>query len=134
VYFLSGFDVNEPGLSYFFCELQPGVTPTTVEEAYETLKPESVIKAEEAGRKIRRQGDMFFISLPHGTVLEGPIINWGQLHGTNHIAHEVIYHQGLTYARRLVKHAPRGRPRDHQSLHLGGHWHLCVKNTVPVNR
>ena len=134
VYFLSGYDVNEPGLSYFFCELPPGATPATVAEAYEALKPPSVLEAERLGvKKIKRQGDMFFIPVRNVVVKDG-IYDWGRLHNTNHVAHEVLYQDGLTYARRKVKHVPVGRPRDHQSLHLGSQWHLCVKNTVPVTR
>jgi len=134
VYFLSGYDVNEPGLSYFFCELPSSATPTTVAEAYEALKPPSVLEAERLGvKKIKRQGDMFFIPVRNIVVKNGTY-DWGRLHNTNHVAHEVLYQDGLTYARRKVKHVPMGRPADHQSLHLGSRWHLCVKNTVPVTR
>lgn len=60
-YFLSGFDYQEPRPAYFFCELPPGAKPTTVEEAYETLKPPAVKMAEQSGREVMRQGDIFAI-------------------------------------------------------------------------
>ncbi len=69
-YFLSGFDANETRPSYFFCELPPGVHPTTVEEALETLKPDSVKLAESMGREVKRQGDIFCIPMPEVTLAE----------------------------------------------------------------
>jgi len=69
-YFLSGFDHNEPRPSYFFCELPPRVHPTTVEEAYLTLKPKTVRLAEEMGRTVLRQGDQWFVEMPGLTLRE----------------------------------------------------------------
>lgn len=63
-YFLSGFDANETRPSYFFCELPRGAKPATVAEAYEALKPESVRLAEQEGREVSRQGDIFAIPMP----------------------------------------------------------------------
>jgi hypothetical protein len=59
-HFLSGFDHGEPHLAYFFCEM-PNMSATTVEEAYELLKPDAVKLAEELGRTVHRQGDIFAI-------------------------------------------------------------------------
>ena len=66
-YFLSGFDSNETRPSYFFCELPPKVKPTTVAEAYDTLKPTAVRLAEEYGRDVKRQGDIFAVPVPAWT-------------------------------------------------------------------
>lgn len=132
-YFLSGFDRNERRLSYFFCELPPGAEPTTVAEAYEALKPESVKIAEEQKLKVIRQGDMFFIrqkkfkpdsdNTPTGADF---------LLGTNHMAQQTLREGRLLYVRGYIKHKPRGRRPDHAPIRLGRHWWICVKNTVPV--
>lgn len=61
VMFLSGFDHGEPHLAYFFCEMPKGCTATTVDEAYEALRPEAVKLAEADGRIVKRQGDIFAI-------------------------------------------------------------------------
>jgi hypothetical protein len=63
-YFLSGFDLNETRPSYYFCELPPKARPTTVDEALEELKPQAVRIAEQAGRDVKRQGDIFAIPMP----------------------------------------------------------------------
>ena len=60
VKFLSGFDHGEPHLAYFFCEL-PKCDASTVDEAYEALKPEVVKLAEAMGRDVKRQGDIFAV-------------------------------------------------------------------------
>jgi hypothetical protein len=153
-YYLSGFDENETRPSYFFCELPPGVSPTTVEEAYETLKPSAVKLAEQFGREVKRQGDIFAIPLPDtdtrllkktGTYQRAPkglaaIARAGEtadvpyLLGTNHAATEVVVIGGQTYARGAMTHAPAWRDPDHKRLALGKTWHLIVKNTVPIAR
>lgn len=62
-YFLSGYDENERGRTgqglYFLAQLPDGVSPSTVDEAFECLKPESVKQAEAEGRDVVRQGDVF---------------------------------------------------------------------------
>lgn len=136
-YFLSGYDQNEEGLSYFFCELppfEPGQEPKTVAEAYESLKPESVKIAEKLGRKVLRQGDMFFIRDKKLAVPEGEEPLPGLfLHNSNHAAEESIKRGALHYVRGTIKHRPPWRDPDHKPLKLGTkHWWLCVRNTVPV--
>jgi hypothetical protein len=133
-YFLSGYDLNERGLSYFFCELPTDAVPTTVEEAYQSLKPESVRRAEAQGRKVMRQGDMFFIKT-RGE--EGPpderIITEARLFDTNHFVSEYARHNGLVMVRGKVFHNPVGRRPDHATLRLlGNSWWIAVRNTVPV--
>lgn len=133
-YFLSGYDLNEKGLSYFFCELPPNATPTTVEEAYQALQPESVLRARAQRRKVMRQGDMFFIQTQGE---EGPpddrINTDARLFDTNHYASELARHNGLVMVRGRVFHNPTGRRPDHKALRLPGKgWWIAVRNTVPV--
>lgn len=139
-YFLSGYDANEFRPSYFFCELPPGVKPKNLQEAYEALKPEAVVQAEKWGRPVKRQGDIFAIpvtDLPTGgspdalLSVNGAVSSY--LLGTNHLADDVAWVGGQTYARGDVKHSPAGRPADHQKLRLGKRWHLIVPNTVPIS-
>lgn len=66
VKFLSGFDHGEPHLAYFFCEL-PKCDASTVDEAYEALKPEVVRLAEAMGRDVKRQGDIFAVQTTETT-------------------------------------------------------------------
>lgn len=133
-YFLSGYDSNEKGLSYFFCELPSAARPTTVEEAYQALQPESVLRARAQRRKIMRQGDMFFIQV-RGE--EGPpddrIATEARLFDTNHFVSELARHNGLVMVRGKVFHNPFGRRPDHKPLRLPGRgWWIAVRNTVPV--
>lgn len=137
-YFLSGFDQNETRPSYFFCELPPKVAPTTVDEALEALKPQAVILAEQAGRDVKRQGDIFAIPMPGLTLRElkdqgGRHEKRGNLLGTNHAATEVVYVGKQTYARGVIRHVPEFRRPDHKALTIGREWHMIVKNTVPVS-
>jgi hypothetical protein len=149
-YFLSGFDHQEPMPLYFFAEMPPRVKPTTVAEAYEFLKPEPVLLAEQMGRKISRQGDIFAIAAPSfdrrtlrkmGAAFEkrSEMRERGQepramLLGTNHRATEVArMPNGSTLARGQLYHDPIGREKDHVARKLGDGqtWHLIIKNTVP---
>lgn len=152
--FLSGFDNNEARPSYFFCELDPKARPTTVEEALESLKPEAVKVAEQAGREVKRQGDIFAIPMPSLTLsklrtdggvyarlpkgytqanaMDGETADVPYLLDTNHGASEVVTVGGATYARGTMRHLPAWRRPDHARLTLGKQWHLIVKNTVPV--
>lgn len=137
-YFLSGFDANEPRPSYFFCELPPGARPRTIAEAYDVLKPETVKIAEQMGRDVKRQGDIFAIPLERvdkrtlrkqGATFERS----GQLLGTNHVANEVArLADGTLLARGALRHVPGFRRPDHVRCPLGKSWHVILKNTVPV--
>lgn len=154
-YFLSGFDNNETTPSYFFCELPPKARPTTVAEAYEALKPSAVKIAEQSGRAVNRQGDIFAIPMPGVTLRElkkqggvhirrprlieqdGRMVWSGprpSLLGTNHVATEVVHLGALTYARGTLTHAPEGRRPDHRRVRIGDGktWALVQKNTVPI--
>jgi len=138
-YFLSGYDLNEPGLSYFFCELPPGVEVSTIQEAYEALKPESVKLAEARGLRVERQGDLFFIPMERkfqprpDPNTNGTVRHF--IHGTNHASKYHARHEGLSYVAGTIEHRPAGRRKDHQPLRLGHRrWWLVVKNTVPIVR
>jgi len=139
-YYLSGFDRGETRPSYFFCELPRGPKPKTVEEAYDALKPDPVRIAEQMGRDVKRQGDIFAISLSRqidkrslrkaGASFE----KRGQLLGTNHVASEVArMPDGTTLVRGTLIHAPEFRRPDHRRVPLGDAFHVVVKNTVPVS-
>jgi hypothetical protein len=137
-YFLSGFDHNEPREVYFFCELPRGVRPTTIEEAYEDLKPDAVKLAEQMGRTVRRQGDIFAIEL-RGTTKRAlrargaRFEKRGNLLNTNHEATEVAYlPDGSTLVRGTLWHNPAFRDPDHVRCTVGKSWHIAIKNTVPI--
>lgn len=147
VKFLSGFDHGEPHLAYFFCEM-PKCDATTVDEAYEALKPDTVRMAEAMGREVKRQGDIFAVPTTMDTrSLKKIAKRFGRrngddarrrasmLLGTNHQGTEVIHaNDGTIYARGCLWHVPDGRTNDHVRVKLGKQWHIIVKNTVPVRR
>lgn len=139
-FFLSGFDRNEPRASYFFCELPKGVDVTSVDEALEALKPETVKVAEAHGREVKRQGDIFAIPLSASVDKKSlrkqgaTFARTAELLGTNHNATEVALLDGRTLARGSLRHAPARRRPDHRRVILGDGWHLIVKNTVPVTK
>lgn len=161
-YFLSGFDENETRPSYFFCELPPKARPETVEQALEALKPDAVRLAEQDGREVTRQGDIFAIPMPGLTLRElkkqggvhirkpklvqvdpegqpGSPMRWTgprpRLLETNHEATEIVTVGGLVYARGTLRHVPEFRRPDHRLARMGDGktWHLIMKNTVPVS-
>lgn len=157
-YFLSGFDHAEARPLYFLCELPRGAKPTTVAEAYEILKPEPVKMAEQMGRPIERQGDIFAIP----TELDRKVLkaqgarivrrtaaivelsprmrevqaaSLPYILNTNHTATEVAYlPDGVTLARGTMYHDPADRQQDHARHKLGDGktWHIVIKNTVPT--
>lgn len=137
--FLSGFDRGETRPSYFFCEL-PATDAVTVEDAYEALKPDTVRMAEQMGRTVFRQGDIFAVELSGRTTRAAlrragaTFEKRGQLLGTNHEATEVaLLPDGTTVARGCLYHAPGSwRRPDHARVSLGSGFHVIVKNTVPL--
>lgn len=148
-YFLSGFDLQESRRLYFFAELPRGPKPTTVAEAYEVLKPDTVKAAEIMGRDVTRQGDIFGVSMTttkrelraqgatferysdrvtfvdvtsrDGNVYSVPRVIPGHaaLLGQNHYATEVARVGGETFARGCLYHAPEHRDPDHARRKLG---------------
>jgi hypothetical protein len=149
--FLSGFDHQEPNPLYFLCELPYHCRATTVEEAYEALKPVPVKLAEQMGRSYTRQGDIFAIPAPsmtekrlremgarierRATVNSPRPTHLPYILGTNHTATEVAYLPGVTLARGLLYHDPSFREQDHVRRKMGDGktWHVVVKNTVPTS-
>lgn len=137
-YFLSGFDHQEPRPLYFFCELPKDAKPTTVGEAYEALKPETVLLAEQMGRVIHRQGDIFAVAAPSldkRTMRKdgATFAKRGNLLGTNHEATEVAYLPGgQTVVRGCLYHNPGFRQPDHVRRGLSEGWFIVVKNAVPL--
>lgn len=136
-YFLSGFDHEETTPLYFFCELPKGVKPTTVAEAYDTLKPEAVRLAEQIGRPVIRQGDVYAIALQavdkRSLRRQGAtFVKRGTLLNTSHEATEVAYlPDGTTLARGVLHHNPDFRRPDHRRRRLTPGWNVVIKNTVP---
>lgn len=139
-FFLSGFDHHERRPVYFFCELPRGVRPTTVAEAYEALKPDAVKLAEQMGRTVLRQGDIFAIELRGTTKRDlrargAKFEKRGNLLHTNHEATEVAYlPDGSTLVRGTLWHNPPFRDPDHRRVTVGKTWHLVCKNTVPLSK
>lgn len=149
--FLSGFDHQEPNPLYFLCELPYHCQATTVDEAYEALKPVPVKLAEQMGRSYTRQGDIFAIPAP--SVTDQQLVQMGariekrhtrssprpthypHILGTNHTASQVAYLPGVTLAKGLLYHDPGFRQQDHVRRKMGDGktWHVVVKNTVPTS-
>jgi hypothetical protein len=138
VRFLSGFDANETRPSYFFCELPRTSKASTVAEALVDLKPATVKAAEQMGRDVKRQGDIFAIPLPTLTRRDltkqgARYEKGGHLFNTNHVATEsATLADGTTLVRGTLRHDPQWRRPDHKRVTLGKTWHVALKNTVPV--
>lgn len=134
--YLSAFDHNEAREVYFLCEL-PRTSASTVDEAFEALKPREVLDAESAGLTPRRQGDIFAIPTAYTTrelKSRGELVKRPHVLGTNHTASEVIETTEGTYARGILRHDPgQWRDPDHARVRMGDGrtWHRLVKNTVP---
>jgi hypothetical protein len=137
-YFLSAFDEQEPSPLYFLCQLPDDAVPSTVAGALQALKPPEVTAAEEGGRTVTRQGDVFAVPEDVPTrLLPGPTRRGDYLLGLTHTASEVrTGHDGVTYARGILRHAPgHGRRPEHVRQPMGDRktWHRIVRNTVPVD-
>lgn len=137
-YYLSGYDDQEKPPLYFLCALPHPVS--SIDEAREALKPESVKIAEAAGISVKRQGDLFFIKSRmkrRRLLAEGRWRSTGGIYGTAHTASKMVdLPNGMTLVKGTVRHRPsiigeRRRP-DHHDLRLGfGYWYVA-KNTVPI--
>lgn len=141
--FLSAFDVQETRPHYFLCQLPDHAAPTTLDEAYQALKPPQVVAAEAAGLTVTRQGDLFGVPTTLTTrelTRRGEKTAKGWVLGLNHQATLVVTaDDGTTWARGTLYHWPdTGRnagPRHaRRRLGDGRTWHLMVKNTVPTDR
>ena len=138
-YFLSGYDPTEGRRGYFLCELPPARKYNSVAEALETLKPDAVKIAQKAGRKVKRQGDLFFVPMAEFDPTEtdtykkfGETIFEGFIGDTNHAASDLCQTGDAIYVRGVIRHAPDERQPDHKNVRLGRGWHLVARNTVPI--
>jgi hypothetical protein len=130
-YYLSSLDYEDRRRSYFLCQLPNAVS--TIEEAYDSLMPVQVSYAKALGRNVLRQGDIFAIETSIKTRdLTRPTQKRMQLHGTTHVATDVRYILGRTYARGTIRHAPQlidqGRRPQHEMVKLGKTWWEIHKN------
>lgn len=141
--FLSGIDETAKDLWNGFFLTQVVGNPTTVEEAYEGMKPEEVKNLEVAGYNVRRQGEYFFVeclpalnsvlnkekdklqkkvALSHkkrDTTLEGAW-NFSQ---SRHVVTNYIELDGQAFAKGTCRHVGG----EHKMLKLDS-WHLVFEN------
>ncbi len=140
-FYLSAVDETGVGAGmYFLAELLTSDAPKSLDEALNFLKPQVVLKAEEKGLDIRRQGEWFAIPMPLAKSVElmRDVERGIAKHSTRHILgrdghHEleeaIIYrageHKGEVYARGVLRHTNE----EHRVLDLGNlRWHLIVHN------
>lgn len=139
--YLSGLDANEPGRRhYFLTRLQESSTATTVQQAYEDLKPVEVREAIAQGLEVLRQGDVFFIESGARTKdlkrYDSGVKSIGKI-PSSHYATEVRTLKSGAYAevefvRGFVTHKPdHAGPRHHRiKLGDGKQWYRAVRNTA----
>jgi hypothetical protein len=141
-FYLSGVDETGKGAGmYFFAELATKQAPPTLEEAYNTLKPQVVREAEGRGQNVLRQGEWFAIPARVSTSelmrdVERGIAVWRQRHvlgqdGHHELEEAVLYkageRKGQVYARGVLRHTKD----EHEDLDLGTvRWYLVVHNVV----
>lgn len=149
--YLSSFDYNEPRPLYFLCELPTRirrdggtvpVRPLTVKHAIDDLRPDEVVKAQNAGIDVIRQGDVF--ALPTSLTTRdltrqsnSGIAKSAHVLGTNHkVTDTIVTVDGDTYGRGRMRHDPGAhRGPDHRTVTLGDGktWYRLLKNTVPMS-
>ena len=118
--FLSSMDESGTGRGLFFLTELADNNVTTIEEAYESLKPEEVKKAEKQGKEIRRQGEHFFIKIEDedfeiGEVEKRYLIkNKDDSREDRHFATEGFERDGRQFVRGVIRHS-RG---EHSMLKL----------------
>jgi len=141
-YFLSGVDETGQGSGmYFFAELVTDQAPSSVEDAYNFLKPKAVREAEAQGSNILRQGEWFAIPTKLLTSelmrdVEQGLAGYRKEHilgrdGHHKLAEAVIYRagerKGQVFARGVMQHTQE----EHIDLDLGDRrWYLIVHNVV----
>lgn len=110
----------------------------TIEDAYQSLKPQEVVDAEKNGLKVIRQGEWFFIPVKgeFEPVMHNP--RWGNDKGKL-VAMPLELRAGQNRPNRVTQHAKRGNEtlvtgqathsgREHAALNLKG-WFKAVPNT-----
>jgi hypothetical protein len=129
-YYLSGIDSTGKGRgNYFLTELVKEAS--TVTEALEQLKPESVKIAESKGVEVSRQGEFFVLYTneikPKDVKTTKPYklvdrSRPGILTPSSHIATEGYEVNGVEFVRGTIRH------RDHTMLKLGKEFWLVARN------
>src|SRR5882724_2303470 len=141
-FYLSGVDETGKGNGmYFFAELVTKQAPSTLAEAYKTLKPKVVRQAEGLELNVLRQGEWFAIPAQVRTLelmrdVERGIAAHRQRHvlgkdGHHELEEAVLYkageRKGQVYARGVLRHTQD----EHEDLDLGTvRWYLIVHNVV----
>ena len=141
-FYLSG--VDETGIGsgmYFFAELATKQAPSTLEAAYDMLKPKLVREAEGRGQSVLRQGEWFAIPTQVLTSelmrdVDRGIAAYRQRHvlgkdGHHELEEAVLYkageRKGQVYARGVLRHTKD----EHTDLDLDTvRWYLVVHNVV----
>ncbi len=140
--YLSGVDETGVGSGmYFFAELVTRQAPSTLEEAYNMLKPKPVREAERAGQNVLRQSEWFAIPVRVPTselmrdVGRGIAVYYRPRvlgkDGHHELEEAVLYkageRKGQVYARGVLRHTQD----EHADLDLGTvRWYLIVHNVV----
>lgn len=123
--FLMDIDRQEIVYGIFNPFLVKLLTPcTTIQEAYERLKPQDVKDAELQGLDVKRQGEWFMIPTPiapmatpdRGALRAGDNRpNWVE---------EYVIHNNMSLVRGKIEHSGR----EHKTIKLAG-WHIAIPNT-----
>jgi hypothetical protein len=127
---------------HLFVAPLPDRAISTIDQAFEVLKPEAVRHAQAAGMRVRRQGEWFFVPAPNFRLLDGYPVHrkarldpprprlvpglWNPPPGTPHLAEELVRvrkwsRQTRVYVRGAIRHA------DHATLKLKD-WHRVLPN------
>lgn len=141
-FYLSGVDETGHGSGmYFFAELATKQAPSTLEDAYNALKPKVVREAEGRELNVLRQGEWFAIPTQVLTSelmrdVDRSIAVYRQRHvlgkdGHHELEEAVLYRaggrKGQAYARGVLRHTQD----EHEDLDLGTvRWYLVVHNVV----
>jgi hypothetical protein len=140
-YYLSAVDETGAGNGmYFLAELSTDRPPSSLQEAFDFLRPEVVLEAEARGANVMRQGEWFAIPTKLRTAelrrdVERGVAAYLERHvlgkdGHHELEEAVIYRvgprKGEVYARGVLHHTND----EHHDLDLGKiRWHKVVHNT-----
>src|SRR5713101_5734419 len=141
-FYLSGVDETGKGSGmYFFAELATKQAPSTLEEAYNMLKPKVVREAEGRELNVLRQGEWFAIPAQVRTSelmrdVERGIAAYRQRHvlgkdGHHELEEAVLYKAGERKGQIYARGVLRNTQDEHTDLDLGTvRWYLIVHNVV----
>ena len=114
----------------FLCQLPHAVS--SIELAYDALKPQRVQDAEAEGIEVRRQGDVFLIraterdwnlQLRYG---RDTLAKDHRLWGRTHVASKALLADGRVFVSGKLTH----ERRQHRTVFFKGAWYEAVKNTA----